>query len=79
MRKKTIVAVVGASLMLALAVALAQAGERRARRMRAAQSEAVVVVPAPLCEKLCPQDLSPCDPLYFKIADARCAQIGAGR
>ena len=24
------------------------------------------------CIKLCPQDASPCDPVYFKTADNRC-------
>ena len=24
------------------------------------------------CVKLCPQDSSPCDPVYFKTADNRC-------
>jgi hypothetical protein len=27
------------------------------------------------CQKMCPQDLSPCDPISFKLADARCASI----
>jgi hypothetical protein len=25
-----------------------------------------------LCQRWCPQDASPCDPPYFKIADSRC-------
>ena len=25
------------------------------------------------CIKLCPQDRSPCDPVYFKTADNRCS------
>jgi hypothetical protein len=28
-----------------------------------------------VCQKMCPQDFSPCDPLYFKTADGRCAGI----
>jgi len=26
------------------------------------------------CQKLCPGDNNPCDPLYFKQADGRCAR-----
>lgn len=25
-----------------------------------------------LCQRWCPEDASPCDPPYFKIADGRC-------
>jgi hypothetical protein len=28
-----------------------------------------------ICQKMCPQDLSPCDPVNFKMADARCAGV----
>ncbi len=28
-----------------------------------------------LCRKMCPQDFSPCDPIYFKTADGRCSGI----
>jgi hypothetical protein len=57
------------------------AAEAAARRSHAPQYEetAPLVVPVELCEKMCPQDFSPCDPINFKIADARCAQIGPGR
>jgi hypothetical protein len=27
------------------------------------------------CQKMCARDLSPCDPIYFKTADGRCAGI----
>jgi hypothetical protein len=27
-----------------------------------------------MCQKACPQDYSPCDPLYFKQADRRCQE-----
>jgi hypothetical protein len=31
--------------------------------------------PLMMCRKLCASDLSPCDPIYFKTADGRCAGI----
>jgi hypothetical protein len=31
-----------------------------------------------LCEEMCSQDTSPCDPIYFKTADGRCAGIPMG-
>ncbi|MBY6243211.1 hypothetical protein [Methylosinus sp. Sm6] len=57
------------------------AAEAAGRRSHRPQYEDVapIVVPVDLCEKMCPQDVSPCDPIHFKIADARCAQIGPGR
>ena len=30
----------------------------------------------PACPKMCARDFSPCDPIYFKTADGRCAGIG---
>ncbi|CAN2534246.1 hypothetical+protein [Methylocapsa aurea] len=64
-------------LALAAALGSAQAAERRARQQQPAQ--AVVVVPAQYCEKMCAEDFAPCDPIYFKTADSRCAQVGVGR
>jgi hypothetical protein len=34
-----------------------------------------VVVGERVCTKICPQDNSPCDPIYFKTADGRCNSI----
>jgi hypothetical protein len=28
-----------------------------------------------VCQKMCEQDFSPCDPIYFKTADGRCASV----
>lgn len=28
-----------------------------------------------ICERICPSDSSPCDPLNFKIADGRCRGV----
>ena len=33
---------------------------------------------SPHCAKMCPQDFSPCDPIYFKTADGRCAGVPMG-
>ncbi|WP_036258944.1 hypothetical protein [Methylocapsa aurea] len=33
----------------------------------------------PKCEPLCPNDFSPCDPIYFKTEDGRCDGIGGFR
>ncbi len=55
----------------------AQAAERLPREPEPAQ--AYVAVPVQFCEKMCPEDFSPCDPIYFKTADSRCAQVGVGR
>jgi len=38
-------------------------------------AEQRVVVGDRVCTKICPQDYSPCDPIYFKTADGRCAAI----
>jgi len=62
---------------LAAALGAAQAVESRARQPQPA--EAYVVAPVQYCAKLCPEDFAPCDPVYFKTADARCAQVGVGR
>ncbi|BBU61252.1 hypothetical protein MSC49_11870 [Methylosinus sp. C49] len=70
----------GASIVFALAFSgalCAAAAERRSPPLR--RTETVVVLPVQYCEKMCPQDFAPCDPPYFKTADARCAQVGAGR
>ena len=48
-------------LALAAALGSAQAAERRARQQQPAQ--AVVVVPAQYCEKMCAEDFAPCDPI----------------
>ena len=45
----------------------------------AARRRPCVVAPVQFCEKMCPQDFAPCDPIYFKTADSRCAQVGVGR
>ncbi|MBU3888690.1 hypothetical protein FM996_18665 [Methylosinus sporium] len=58
------------------ALGAAQAAERPPRQPQPAQT---YVVPVQFCEKMCPEDFAPCDPPYFKTADARCAQVGAGR
>jgi hypothetical protein len=34
-----------------------------------------VARPAMYCQKMCPRDFSPCDPIYFKTADGRCSGI----
>ncbi|WP_156967949.1 hypothetical protein [Methylosinus sp. PW1] len=59
------------------ALSAAQAGERPSRQPHPAQT--YVVVPVQFCEKMCPEDFAPCDPIYFKTADSRCAQVGVGR
>jgi hypothetical protein len=67
-------------LLVASVAASAAAAERRSRRLPPQDGEAyAVAVPVEFCEKMCPQDFSPCDPINFKIADARCAQVGQGR
>lgn len=71
----TMLVVIGAMLA---GTAEAEAAPRRSHQPQYEET-APLVVPVELCEKLCPQDLSPCDPINFKIADARCAQIGPGR
>lgn len=72
-----------AALALAVVVAvpaLASAGPRRDRR-----AVEYVDEPPPAyfssrqgagrCAPMCDRDFSPCDPVYFKIADGRCAGI----
>lgn len=71
----TLFVVLGAALA---ATATAEAAPRRSHPPRYEEA-APLVVPVELCEKMCPQDVAPCDPINFKIADSRCAQIGPGR
>jgi len=61
----------------AVALGAAEAADRRSRRPQPA--ETLVVAPVQFCEKMCPEDFAPCDPIYFKTADSRCAQVGVGR
>ena len=35
--------------------------------------------PARVCQKLCANDFSPCDPIYFKTEDGRCDGLDIGR
>ncbi len=35
--------------------------------------------PQRVCKKLCANDFSPCDPLYFKTEDGRCDGLDLGR
>jgi hypothetical protein len=35
--------------------------------------------PARVCRKMCANDFSPCDPIYFKTEDGRCDGIDVGR
>ena len=35
--------------------------------------------PARVCKKMCANDFSPCDPIYFKTEDGRCDGIDVGR
>ena len=35
--------------------------------------------PRRVCHKLCANDFSPCDPLYFKTEDGRCDGLDLGR
>lgn len=35
--------------------------------------------PARVCQKMCANDYSPCDPIYFKTEDARCDGVHFGR
>ncbi|HEY8063793.1 MAG TPA: hypothetical protein VIF40_03590 [Methylosinus sp.] len=69
--------IVFASTLAVALLASAEAAERRPRQPPPAES--VVVAPAQFCEKMCPEDFAPCDPIYFKTADSRCAQVGVGR
>ncbi|MBG0810325.1 hypothetical protein IY145_13135 [Methylosinus sp. H3A] len=66
-----------ASSLAVVLLGSAEAAERRSRQPQPA--ETVFVAPAQFCEKMCPEDFSPCDPIYFKTADSRCAQVGVGR
>ncbi len=72
---KSIVAIVG--LSLAATAAQAQAGRHRYRHHY--DELYGYVVPTQVCQKMCPQDFSPCDPIYFKVADGRCSGIMPGR
>ncbi|MBI1867069.1 MAG: hypothetical protein HYS06_02020 [Methylocystis sp.] len=72
-RLTAIVAIVGLSLAATLP-AMAQAGHRHRYYRHYVQPHAYAV-PALACRAMCPQDLSPCDPIYFKTADGRCAGI----
>lgn len=74
--------------VLALAAASAPADARRRHAAHpAAQADTVATpttvaelnqalgigAPAQACQRLCPMDPSPCDPIQFKVADGRCS------
>jgi hypothetical protein len=83
MRKIIIIALAGLIQVSAGGYAAAQApddGYRRPvgagyypKRGREAPSDARA------CIKLCPNDMVPCDPIYFKTADLRCFDGRRGR
>jgi hypothetical protein len=63
---------------LACATALASTAQPRSNYNRYNQYAPPPAYPysaGMVCQKMCPQDLSPCDPISFKVADARCASI----
>ena len=31
------------------------------------------------CRPMCPQDMTPCDPIQYKVTDGRCVAPGTGR
>jgi hypothetical protein len=73
------------SFVTSAAVAAAFATPASAQYYRRAP---IYVEPAPpyvvpgrafYCQKLCPTDMSPCDPPEYKRADGRCTSPGTGR
>jgi hypothetical protein len=66
-----------ALLALSLVIAAVAPAEARARRQPASGDDEMSWQGGDqrVCTKICPQDASPCDPIYFKIADGRCAAI----
>lgn len=68
-----------ATLVLALATTAVQAQTGRHRHRESYEAPYSYVVPTQVCQKMCPNDFAPCDPLYFKTADGRCAGIMPGR
>jgi hypothetical protein len=76
MRKISLIGVAMAAL--ACVSALASAAQARSSRNRYNpydQPPAYSYSSGEACQKMCPQDLSPCDPINFKLADSRCASI----
>jgi hypothetical protein len=77
---RTQIAAIAALIGLSLAATIpAQAQTARHSRQRQYSEPSARVVPAQVCRKMCPEDLSPCDPTYFKVADGRCAGIHPSR
>lgn len=76
---KTQLTIATLALALAATTLTAQAQAGRHHRQRQYEGPYTYVVPTQVCQKMCPQDFSPCDPIYFKVADGRCAGIMPGR
>ena len=74
-------------LMASLAAIAGFAAPASAQRSRAyvdesgygAPYERSARAPRAYCERLCERDMSPCDPIQFKVTDGRCAGINPGR
>ena len=73
-----------AALFAAAALAMAgspasQARELRSRPAPGSERELQPASAGPACVPTCADDASPCDPVYFKRADGRCAGYHRGR
>lgn len=78
MQTTAIATLLGLSLAATIPLA-AQAQAGRHQRQRYYEQPYTYVVPTQICQKMCAEDFSPCDPTYFKVADGRCAGIHPGR
>ncbi|GGC46946.1 hypothetical protein [Chelatococcus reniformis] len=60
------------SLALAAAPAAVAAPQQVMRYQPARSGYAYAPPPRAVCQRICPKDMAPCDPINFKIADGRC-------
>ena len=65
-------ALAGVIIVTAAGSALAEADHGRSLRQHPARQRAMAPPPR-VCQRLCVADVTPCDPMEYKIADGRCS------